>query len=442
MSAHDLARHSDEPNSDEPSAPSRSLTRASVIPISQPLGDSERMFVALHRHTATNVIRVIALEGVLLPSEVKRALQLSTARHPAMRVRIVDDEAAPRFEHGETKAVHVRTVARRDDGHWRDELERLLNTPISYDGGPLFQVHYLRGAGGGRSELIVVGEHAVCDGVSMNQLCAELLALCARKSPRPARPRLPVLDALLPPVSPWLRARRLSRSLSRLARVSIPRALLERRRAAQSSAYACFSLSEAETRDLLVNARRAATTLTGVAMAAVMQALRALHPHTPRLSLNVPVNLRPRLPAHGLTPEDLANLTSAVCLESEGGGDLWELARELRRQLDHEVEHTLLQSVRLTYRAGRAFIRPGRPPLVHAVLSNSGVVPIERDYGPFRVRGFFSATSAPMISADLCVFCNTLHDQLTVNVVFPPEIMDREQVERAMAHVRRLLTRR
>ena len=406
----------------------------------QPLGVGERLFAALHRFTATNVTRVVQLDGLIAPRDLKHAVRTLQARHPLMRAAIVE-HPAPYFLLDGARSVSIHLVRRRDDHHWRDYLGELLNRRLPYSPGPLFEVHYLSAESSRNSELIIVGEHAACDGVSMNSLAAELLELCTRAPSRAPRKRAPVLDELLPQASASEVARGFGAALTKFARVALHRRLHEQRIAGITSAHEFASFERNETLRLVEQARRHDTTVTGALMAAVMLAIRERTPNTPRLALSVPVNLRPRLLHVDLSPEDLGNYTGAVYLETHGRNELWSLSRTLKGELDRAVNgEQLLAAAPLVYRMGSLLVRENKPALAHAMLSNSGVVPIKRDYGPFKATAFYSATSAPMVSADMCFFCNTFDGRLCVNLVFALEVLSRRDAAAVLARVRALLT--
>jgi hypothetical protein len=117
----------------------------------QPLGASERLFLAQRRFTATNVTRVVALEGVLPPRVLQRALRALQARHPLLSAHI-EGERAPRFVFDGAAPPRLHLIARRDDEHWRSVLETALNTPFTNRPGPLFAVYYVHSARARRAE--------------------------------------------------------------------------------------------------------------------------------------------------------------------------------------------------------------------------------------------------------------------------------------------------
>jgi hypothetical protein len=250
-----------------------------------------------------------------------------------------------------------------------------------------------------------------------------------------------VLDELLPQATAREAARGFGAALLKFARVAVQRKLYEPRTKGSTSAHEFATLERSQTELLTQRARQERTTITGALMAAVMLAVRERTPQTPRLALSVPVNLRPRLPGGEVSAEDLGNYTGAVYLETSATGDFWSLARSLKHDLDEAVQgEQLLAAAPLVYQAGRLLVRPGRPALAHAMVSSSGVVPIKTDYGAFKVSGFFSATSAALVSADLCFFCNTFAGSLHLNVVFLSEATPRLSAKLALQRVRALLS--
>jgi hypothetical protein len=394
-----------------------SVPPPALAALPQALGSSERFFVSLRALAPTNLARVIAIEGVLPAQRLAWALRQLQARHPLLRAQI----ERTRFVHRrleDTPVLLLRSEARRDDQHWQRALARLLDSPLR---SPL-ELHYLTGEFGQRSELILVAEHALSDGVSMNSLCAELLALCAQQTPRPPRPLRPVLEHMLPAFSQRQRARAFSGSLLRMARFALRR----RSPRARSTAYLHAELGVEATTRLIERARQEDTTITGALMAAVTNG--------ERYALSLPVNLRPHLPE--LSAEDLANYTSATYLEAAPEPRFWANARALKRALAQAVEpQNLLAATSLVYRTGTLFVRRQRP-LAQAMISNSGLVPLARDYGAFQPVAFYTGTSAPMLSADYAFFCNTLHGKLTLNLIYAPQVVSRSQAERTLERVR------
>jgi hypothetical protein len=405
------------------------LRRAPTLEATAPLGASESLFASLRRFTPTNVARVIALEGAPAPAVVLDALRLLHARHPLLRARIVAAER-PCFAYDQVAEPTLELIERGDDGHWRQVLEQALNTPLAQQAGSHCRLYYVYADRGRRAELILVADHTICDGVSMNQLCDELLRGCVQPLVRPARPRLPVLDRLLPHFSAGTRLRHFAGSLARLARSNLSRRVHEARPSAQGTAYLHSELSRSETSALLAHARLQRTTLTGALMAATLSVVRSVRDTAPRLALSVPIDLRPRIPERAPTAEDLGNYTSVAYLTSSASEAPWALARTLKTELERNVEaERLLSTVGLIYSWGRRLLRPDRPPNAHVMLSNTGIVPLSHDYGSVHVRGFFGADSAPMLSADFAFFCNTFDGRLRLNLVFSERVASRAEAE-------------
>lgn len=407
--------------------------------LQQRLGASERFFVRVRAFTPINVTRVVALSTPPSPTAIQRALSALAARHPLLRAAVAEG-TRPAFAHDSAAPITLTVVERRSEDHFQRVLEQVLNTPLAAQNGRLFAFFYVYTPGAQRAELILAGEHSACDGISMNQLSAELLQLAARGTPVQVKPVLPVLEDMLHsyPMSAQLTG--VGSSLLRLARIALSRRRHEQRATPRTTAYAHVSFTRAETEALLARARSEGTSLTGLLMAALLSTLRAQRPELPRLALSVPINLRPRLARPGLSAENLGNYTSAAYLTSDARDGLWDLARTLKAELDREATgERLLASVPLVYRAGGLLVRQNARPLAHAMLSNSGQVPLRADYETFRAVGFYSASSAPMLSADLAVFCNTFDGRLTLNFLFAEEVMSRTTATELGAALQRTL---
>ncbi|HEY6877969.1 MAG TPA: hypothetical protein VI299_08110, partial [Polyangiales bacterium] len=137
--------------------------------------------------------------------------------------------------------------------------------------------------------------------------------------------------------------------------------------------------------------------------------------------------------------EDLGNYTSAVYFSADARADFWSNARAIKRQLAHQVSPArLLAASSLVYRTGSLFVRRRRA-LADAMISNSGLSPLARDYGAFRVLAFYSGTSAPMLSADYAFFCNTFDGRLTINLIHAPQQVTRERAQAVLERVATLL---
>lgn len=400
------------------------------------LGPSEHMFVAMRKFTAANVTRVMALEGNLTPSEIRTAMRILQTRHPLLRARIVDGPR-PYFVHGAAPAPEVHVVERRGDAHFQRVLEEVLDSQINPEHGPHFSAHYVYGKKTRRSELILAMDHSLCDGVSMNSLCHELLEILAQRPLQAAQPQLPVLAELLPEIEPWKQLSSFSYSFANFAYIGMRRALQGKRPAARTSSYLVTSFGKQETKALIERARSEGTTVTGALMAAAAITLREREGEASQLAISVPVNLRPRITHRALSARHLGNYTSVAYLRAQNQGSFWPLARDLKEKLETTVGgERFLAAVKLIYSSGRRLVRGGRPPLAHAMISNSGLVPLQRDYGAFEVRAFYSATSAPMLSADFSFFCNTFDGSLTVNLLFSEETVSRQSAAQILAKVR------
>lgn len=422
-----------------PRATSISRTGDVARPWSQPLGASELLFVRMRRFTPTNVIRAVSLQGTVDPVALRAALDALRDRHPMLRTLVVDGES-PRFVHDAAPPVPIFVHGRENDAHVHALVRTLMRTPIPHEPGPLFQVHLLLDASTQSSELVVVGDHALCDGISMNALTAEIVETLAGASVAPPRPTRPVVEAMLPPADGWTRVASMAAALGRFARAGIVRRLVEPRRLGYSSSHVHVELDRETTEALVHRARRERTTVTGALLAAAALTVESRSRLASPASISIPINLRSRLASAALLPDDLGNYTNAtyLCAASEGGA--WARARILKRQLDEAMEDDAsVISMPIVFRAAGRMLKERRPPLAHVMMSNTGTVPLRSRYGDLHVKSFLSATSAPMLTADFAFFCNTFDGRLFINLVHADELVTTDEARRVITEVAALL---
>ncbi|MEG3789646.1 condensation domain-containing protein [Lysobacter sp. CCNWLW3] len=118
------------------------------------------------------IVYAIRLEGEIDEARLRAALARVQAKHPALRatlrtqagsVRYVDDSAGP---------IPLRVLPLRGGGDYRREADAELATPFA-EGQAQLRLVWLRGAG--RSELLFVASHRICDGMSLLIVARETL---------------------------------------------------------------------------------------------------------------------------------------------------------------------------------------------------------------------------------------------------------------------------
>ncbi len=133
---------------------------------------SERIFAALRRKQAINVLLAGRLATIPSAGALRRALDRLQARHPLLRVRIVDDER-PRLTATGVGPIPVRIIERRAPDALASIVEDELNRPFEAERGPLIRAVLLRDAE--FAELALVWDHSIADGVAGRVAFGDLL---------------------------------------------------------------------------------------------------------------------------------------------------------------------------------------------------------------------------------------------------------------------------
>jgi hypothetical protein len=137
----------------------------------------------------------LRLRGDVSVPALRRAIDVMTARHPLMRVRIAQSSETNALVFAPAQAAVPLEVIEVDDlDEWQRMVEEDMNAgPLASDRGPLYAFALLEPKGGeqrARNErlLMELHHHAVGDGHSSLWLCHELLEELTSPRPWPARP--------------------------------------------------------------------------------------------------------------------------------------------------------------------------------------------------------------------------------------------------------------
>ncbi|MDW8282328.1 MAG: condensation domain-containing protein [Myxococcales bacterium] len=417
------------------------------------LSAPERALWHLDRACCLNGVQVAHVRGPLQPEHLEEGLARVQDRHPPWRVHIEDQGAELRFVDGPRRPVPLRVVPRTEATAWLAHAEQELNAAFQPEDHPLFRVTLVAGAQ--ESEIIVSHHHVVADALSIVYRLAELLEhasarLTGRPSPLPlaSLPLRPALGNLLRGRGP----RRLLDMGSYLMRQAGARL-----RGARKLRYDAWAEPQARRTRLLhavLEAPQAAalrarchqegTTVHGLLAAALLGALCA-DPGTPAvLGCFSTVSLRGALrePVGTETGLFVSQATTYHALSAEG--ELWELARQVRRRLQQALgwgePHMTFPWLGLLLPHGA---NPG-PRLVRRLdlrvpaavgITNAGQLPIPTHYGPLELTGLHLALGAGTV-VPLLLGATGLGGRLLLNLLHVEPLLGRE---RALGVQRRLL---
>lgn len=314
----------------------------------RPLDGLESTFILASKRIGVLIAGVAHVQGALPPAAVRGALDLVQAKHPLLGVHVREAPEGPRFVSAGTPPIPLRTLTRAGPQHWLDEVHRELATPLPLDLGPLVRGLHLHGAEA--SDLLLTFNHTISDGLSCTGLFRDVLALAAElkegKRPHPAPvPEVPPMRALLriDPASPEAQreAAEEGQTMLRAMGGALPASL--RRDAevpvGQRTTRLWHRVLEPEPLAALVAKARSEEAGVAAALgAAVLLAAAEDLGKAATLGLQTPVSLRPMLPP---LPRDAfgyhswgVNTFHAVA----PGMPLWDLAREVRRKVQGELD--------------------------------------------------------------------------------------------------------
>jgi NRPS condensation-like uncharacterized protein len=255
-----------------------------------------------------NMAAVVRILGDIREDALRRAMDSVSAVHPFMGARVVFD--GPHdiwFSTDEAKKATLRTVPRRSEEQWLEEVRQEYLVPFEPVRGPLirFVLVYSRQV----SEFIAFSQHSICDGISLANLLRDILSSYAD----PAVQR----QAILPPATTdYLEQGDIfsSKSIDKAAidlynqqwqknpyyfsEEDFTRIYVALARRIRHQAV-ILQLEPEETLDLVARCREMGATVTSALTAAFLAAYQEIRGELPenRRTIQVPFDLRRRLGA-------------------------------------------------------------------------------------------------------------------------------------------------
>jgi len=121
-----------------------------------------------------NVVMVARIKGDVDVAQLESVLDRLRERHAllAVRVAIDEDDTAWYMSEG-VPEFEVRTIPRETDDQWIETAINECRTSFDIAAGPLVRFALVKSPQ--RSELVICGHHAICDGKSMTYLIRDIL---------------------------------------------------------------------------------------------------------------------------------------------------------------------------------------------------------------------------------------------------------------------------
>ena len=393
------------------------------------MGPTERLLHDMHTSGTFVLGHAARISGPLTESILRRALAAVQRRHPLLRVHV------PRVGHDflsdGTGPVPLRVVERDSEDRWQRVFEEELNAPIPYGAHPLIRAVLLTEGHSPDHELVLISSHAIIDGAAGVSLLRDIMNACVaaregRTDPDESLEPAPPLEALLPA---WMVEKRVR------PRFRVSGILPIDRRVAPSDrkSRVVFRVVDAEeTARLSAKGREQGCTINAALCAAGLRACREVSRGDQELGLSTNVSLRERLePPVGV--DHLGTYISSVHTHHRvaSGSDFWPLAREIKNAIALAIERVeYLENVdtirwgwvaRLVARHLLPRMRSGR---LHALnLTNVGRIPYEAEFGPFRARAYFAASSQHRVGSSMQVAVQTLGGAMCIAFVYADPIL-------------------
>jgi hypothetical protein len=355
--------------------------RAAVLPRS--LDSFEEMFWHFEQIIPYAPVLAVELDGTIDPSQWKTHLRAVQLRYPLLRAQIKKIPGSrPYFASTNGVEIPFLAVALEKRDQVETAMERELEIGFGNGSGALARLSLLYAAE--RAIIILAAHHAAFDGRTMMMIIEDLLRLASGKPLEPpfegALDRRQLLE--LPPDGGY---RSLLRSAS-LARSPVVKKFYVER-VSLSEALTAAALSACKTREVNVRALLAS---------AFAQAGRELNAEWRWRALNVasPIDLRPLLHL-GTAPGLLIGRCSAVIPAANQSGTLWHTASALGHLLERASSIKDQRSQALNLRQSVKDERmPGEfveaiqlaAPSPDIMISNYGRLPIQDDFGGFRIK--------------------------------------------------------
>jgi len=379
---------------------------------------------------------------------LKTALKKMEKRHPALRSIIVDNETL--IEQNQDDLVtKVFEYSRKGPDHWSDVWSHVQTQSLKLGTG-LFQVHVINGDS--ESEILVSGEHFVCDAISLMELTHEMLKAIEDPPLQWANNITECLFESMPSVSERIVAcvRYLTYALElNFCTKNGPRS----REAEKDYGKPCvIASSKISTEDMAVLAsackKEYSVTLNALLSLVTFRALSEyVTPDKPNhVYISSAVDGRKRYQMSRLVKSsDLSYHSTAITYSRFIGGDLiksaehlWEELDDIGKKINEELAdywntHSPMLTAPLVWHALPMEVAPT------GILSNWGRSPFYPSYknvgNVSKLRGLinFNTYNCPYI-----VFCST-KGELDITVIGSQRYLDQNDVENISETTKRIL---
>jgi hypothetical protein len=284
------------------------------------LGAFEKTFWLLDQIDSKDFALAADISGTQPAERWRTAIDTVQQRHPNLSVKVVLDKLArPTLQHVENRRIPLRVVHVQQDYRWEREVEKELSVRFNTEEGPLLRIVLVQKTDS--TVLILVANHTIADGTSLNFLVRDILLAVNGKELKTMAPQVSNDETLNLPED--LPAQTVGQVLELKMKTEMVKPLVSSHR-----------FSEDITRNILERARQENTTVHGAICAAVLVTSRKMRPEwdEAKMELVSPVCTRAAL---NLDDHFGLNITTqSVFFEKKSYLSFWELARLAKAGLE------------------------------------------------------------------------------------------------------------
>jgi NRPS condensation-like uncharacterized protein len=399
------------------------------------LGATEQALWLRDRAAPLHFVLTAQVTGAIQFESLRNALDRLQQSHPLLRVQIALDRHQTPYFAPAFVSIPMRVLPRQDAYQWQTEAMQELSQPFDWTEAPLMRVVLLQGIQ--VSELLLVCQHTIADGLSAVNLLQELLLLLSDSEISLPERLLPAtLESLLSEHMPvhrmqvWLargvlQVQRMQRWLKRRGkRVIFETGNLRIKSGQLSSEVTCTLRDRCRQEGTTVHAAICTGLLFAVACHRSSQLTDEDNKNgvnvSPALQCFCPVNLRPYL-----TPppeQDCGLYISPVRTTHQVSSDcfFWQVARSLKSDLMAQVEpshfgklaqqHAVLMAAKPTPEMVQTIF------LDHCnsdvMVTNLGALAIPQQYGNLRLEAVYGPMVLSAFAKERVLGVTTLGDAL------------------------------
>ena len=125
----------------------------------------------------SNVSMITRINGNVSPEKLRLAINTACKMHPLLGVRIIfDEDNNAWFSTDNVPQPSVKITPRVSNTQWFEELQHEITIPFDLEQGPMIRFMLVHSEK--VSELVIICNHSICDGMSLAYLVRDVLSYC------------------------------------------------------------------------------------------------------------------------------------------------------------------------------------------------------------------------------------------------------------------------